>query len=52
MIMQALDASGNYFAIKTLGLRVNLAGTTYTTITPIVPCMGGTDSANYYVCGN
>jgi hypothetical protein len=52
MIMQATDASGNYFAIKTLGLRVNLAGTTYTTITPIVPCNGGVDNAGYYVCGN
>lgn len=52
MIMQALDASGNYFAIKALGLRVNLAGTTYTTITPIVPCNGGFDQAGYYVCGN
>lgn len=52
MIMQATDQNGNHFIIKTLGLRVNLAGTTYTTITPIVPCNGGFDSVGYYVCGN
>jgi len=52
LLMSALDTSGNFFGIKTVGLRVNLAGTTYTTITPIVPCDGGLDTAQYYVCNN
>jgi hypothetical protein len=52
MVIQALDSTGTYYPIKTLGLRVNLAGSTYTSITPVVPCNGGYDSSGYYLCGN
>lgn len=52
LVMQATDQNGIGFGINVVGLRVNLAGTTYTTITPIVPCHGGFDSAQYFVCTN
>ena len=48
MVITALDQSatavstcgtgGCPYYVKALGLRVNLAGTTYTSVTPIIPC--------------
>jgi len=38
MVISSTDSSGNPYYIKTLGLRVNNAGTTYTSVTPVVPC--------------
>ena len=38
MVIGAADASKNPYYIKALGLRLNLAGTTYTSIAPLVPC--------------
>ncbi len=52
MVIVSRDPTGNPYAVKTLGLRANNAGTTFTSITPLVPCNGGYDSAGYYVCGN
>ena len=38
VVISATDSSGNPYIIKTLGLRVNNAGTTYTSVTPVIPC--------------
>ena len=38
MVVSSADASKNPYYIKALGLRLNLAGTTYTSIAPLVPC--------------
>lgn len=47
MVIVSTDPTGNPYAVKTLGLRANLAGTTFTSITPIIPC----DSNGQY-CAN
>ncbi len=54
MVITALDQSatgistcgngGCPYIVKALGLRVNLAGTTYTSVTPIIPCNYNTSS--------
>ena len=38
MVITSTDTSGNAYAIKVLGLRANLAGTTFTSVAPLIPC--------------
>lgn len=38
MQITASDSAQNPYYIKALGLRVNLAGTTYTSVAPLIPC--------------
>jgi len=38
VVITATDPNGNPYFIKTLGLRVNNANTTYTSVTPVIPC--------------
>jgi hypothetical protein len=38
MVVQATNPSGQNYYVKEVGFRVNLAGTTYTSITPVIPC--------------
>ncbi len=39
VVFTSTDSASNAFAIKALGLRANLAGTTFTSITPLIPCI-------------
>jgi len=38
MVVSATDSSGYAYAIKAVGFRVKLDLSTYTTITPLIPC--------------
>jgi hypothetical protein len=48
MVISSTDPFGNPYAVKTLGLRVNSANTTFTSITPVIPC----EYSSYYGCTN
>ena len=42
--VSACGSGGCPYAIKALALRANAAGTTFTTVTPLIPCNSGGQS--------